>query len=121
MEEWDVILQEPVLDWLTLLEKDDVDKITSALNLLGVHGPRLGRSYVDTLQNVKYANMKELRVQSRLSVFRLFFIFDPFRQAIVLCGGDKKGKNEKTFYKTMIAQAEQTYEAYLKEEYLENK
>ncbi|WP_077497627.1 type II toxin-antitoxin system RelE/ParE family toxin [Rodentibacter ratti] len=51
--------------------------------------------------------------QSKLSVFRLFFIFDPIRQAIVLCGGDKKGKKEKLFYKEMLALAEQTYDSYL--------
>lgn len=52
-------------------------------------------------------------MQSKISVFRLFFVFDPIRQAIVLCGGDKKGKNEKRFYQEMITLAEQTYENYL--------
>ena len=56
-----------------------------------------------------------MRVQSKLSVFRLFYIFDPVRQAIVLCGGDKKGKKEKLFYKEMISLAEQTYDDYLSE------
>lgn len=63
----------------------------------------------------KVLNLKELRVQSRLSVFRLFYIFDPVRQAIVLCGGDKKGKKEKLFYKEMITLAEQAYDDYLSE------
>lgn len=83
------------------------------MELLSTEGPQLGRPYADTSQGSKYLNLKELRVQSKLSVFRLFFIFDPIRQAIVLCGGDKKGKKEKTFYKTMIALAEQTYDDYL--------
>ncbi|MBN6065247.1 type II toxin-antitoxin system RelE/ParE family toxin [Aggregatibacter actinomycetemcomitans] len=112
-QEWNVILQAPLLDWLKSLEQDERLKIYAALELLSTEGPQLGRPYADTLQGSKYANLKELRVQSKLSVFRLFFIFDPIRQAIVLCGGNKKGKKEKLFYKEMIALAEQTYEIYL--------
>ncbi|QIM63144.1 diaminopimelate decarboxylase [Pasteurellaceae bacterium Orientalotternb1] len=112
-QEWNVILQDPVLDWFNTLEQDDLLKIYAGLELLSTEGPQLGRPYADTLQGSKYPNLKELRVQSKLSVFRLFFIFDPIRQAIVLCGGDKKGKKEKAFYKTMIALAEQTYDSYL--------
>lgn len=112
-QEWNVILQDPVLEWFQTLAQEDLLKIYAGLTLLSTEGPQLGRPYADTLQGSKYANLKELRVQSKLSVFRLFFIFDPIRQAIVLCGGDKKGKKEKVFYKTMIAIAEQTYDDYL--------
>lgn len=112
-QEWNVLLQDPLLEWLNTLALDDRLKVYAALELLSTEGPQLGRPYVDTLQGSKYANLKELRVQSKLSVFRLFFIFDPIRQAIVLCGGDKKGKKEKIFYQKMIALAEQTYDRYL--------
>lgn len=112
-QEWNVILQDPVLAWFKTLKQEDLLKIYASLELLSTEGPQLGRPYVDTLQGAKYPNLKELRVQSALSVFRLFFIFDPIRQAIILCGGDKKGKKEKNFYKTMIALAEQTYDHYL--------
>lgn len=112
--EWNVVLQDPVLAWLGTLPKDDVLKIYAALALLAAEGPALGRPYADTLQGSRYPNLKELRVQSKLSVFRLFFIFDPVRQAVVLCGGDKRGKREKVFYQAMIALAEQTYDDYLR-------
>ncbi|MEE6032533.1 type II toxin-antitoxin system RelE/ParE family toxin [Avibacterium paragallinarum] len=118
---WRVLLQEPVVDWLKTLPRDEVLKIYAALDLLSAEGPQLGRPYADTLQGSKYANLKELRVQSKSSVFRLFFIFDPIRQAIVLCGGNKKGKNEKLFYREMIEIAEQVYDAYLSEFEMENK
>lgn len=113
MQKWTVILEDPVLIWLKSLPEEDMLKIYAGLELLTLEGPQLGRPYADTLQGSKYTNLKELRIQAKLSVFRLFFIFDPIRQAIVLCGGDKKGKNEKRFYKEMIALAEQTYEHYL--------
>lgn len=113
MQEWNVILQDPLLDWLNTLKQDDLLKIYAAFDLLSTEGPQLGRPYADTIQGSKFSNLKELRVQSKISVFRLFFVFDPIRQAIVLCGGDKKGKNEKRFYQEMITLAEQTYENYL--------
>ncbi|MFW1667366.1 type II toxin-antitoxin system RelE/ParE family toxin, partial [Acinetobacter ursingii] len=40
-----------------------------------------------------------------------FFAFDPLRQAIVLCIGDKGGK--KRFYKEMLDIADQQYELHL--------
>lgn len=113
MQEWNVILEEPVHIWLKSLPKEDILKIYAGIELLSTEGPQLGRPYADTIQGSKYPNLKELRIQAKLSVFRLFFIFDPIRQAIVLCGGNKKGKNEKRFYKEMIHLAEQTYDKYL--------
>ena len=112
-QEWNVILEQPVLNLLGSLTQDYVLKIYAGLELLTTEGPQLGRPYADTIQGSKYSNLKELRIQFKTSVFRLFFIFDPIRQAIVLCGGDKKGKNQKRFYKEMINLAEQTYDAYL--------
>ncbi|MDH2998802.1 diaminopimelate decarboxylase [Pasteurellaceae bacterium LFhippo2] len=112
-QKWNVILEKPVLNWLETLGQNDLLRIYAGLELLTTEGPQLGRPYADTIQGSKYTNLKELRIRSRTSVFRLFFIFDPIRQAIVLCGGDKKGKNQKHFYSEMIALAEQTYEAYL--------
>ncbi|MFC0323189.1 type II toxin-antitoxin system RelE/ParE family toxin [Gallibacterium melopsittaci] len=44
------------------------------MGLLSLERPQLGRPYVDTLQGSKYVNLKELRVQSKQSVFRLFLI-----------------------------------------------
>ena len=40
------------------------------------------------------------RIQHKGKPFRVFFAFDPLRQAVMLCGGDKTG--DKHFYETMI-------------------
>jgi hypothetical protein len=45
-------------------------------------------------------------------VFRVAFLFDEKRKAIILIGGDKKGKDEKRFYRKLIKRAEEIYEAY---------
>lgn len=88
-------------------------EIAAALNLLAMEGPHLGRPYADTLKGAEIANLKELRIQSNGRPVRAFFVFDPKRNAIVLCAGNKKGEDEKRFYRTMIATAQREYAAYL--------
>ena len=56
--------------------------------------------------------MKELRVQHRGKPLRAFFAFDPLRQTIVLCIGDKGGK--KRFYKEMLEIAITAFNTMLK-------
>lgn len=44
---------------------------------------------------------------------RVFYAFDPSRNAVLLLGGDKTG--DKRFYKTMVPLAEKIWVQYLKE------
>ena len=37
---------------------------------------------------------------------RVLYYFDERRRALLLVGGDKKGKNERSFYRKLIAEAE---------------
>ena len=77
-------------------------------------GHRLGRPYVDTLKGSRHANMKELRLNAGGGVWRFAFAFDPARQAIILCGGDKSGSgNEKRFYKELIKKADDRLDKHL--------
>ncbi|MNB84984.1 hypothetical protein D3C75_318680 [compost metagenome] len=55
--------------------------------------------------------MKELRVQYSGRPVRAFFAFDPVRQAIVLCAGDKS--NDKKFYQRLIRIADDEFSAHL--------
>ncbi len=48
--------------------------------------------------------MRELRIQSRGRPLRVFYAFDPLRQAVLLLGGDKTGDNR--FYVSMIPRVE---------------
>ncbi|MBP7800814.1 MAG: type II toxin-antitoxin system RelE/ParE family toxin [Saprospiraceae bacterium] len=41
------------------------------------------------------------------------FAFDPERKAILLFGGDKKGKNQTRFYKKLIKVADYRFEKYI--------
>nr|AGS53791.1 hypothetical protein [uncultured bacterium contig00039] len=82
------------------------------VELLEEYGPNLPRPYADTLKGSSLSNLKELRAQTENHVFRVAFLFDKERKAILLIGGDKKGKNEKRFYRDLIKQAENIYQQY---------
>src|SRR6266852_7472988 len=50
-------------------------------------GPLLGRPRVDTLDESRHRNMKELRFDAAVGVWRVAFAFDPNRRAILLLAG----------------------------------
>ncbi|MDR0638898.1 MAG: type II toxin-antitoxin system RelE/ParE family toxin [Spirochaetaceae bacterium] len=72
--------------------------------------------HADTLKESRLSNLKELRAQTESRVFRVAFLFDAERKAVLLVGGDKKGKNEKRFYRDLIKQVEAIYKQYLDDE-----
>jgi len=78
------------------LPADIQDGLLARLKVLAQFGPNLGRPHIDTLEGSQFANMKELRFQLD-GVWRFAFAFDRQRNAIVLCGGDKEGRNSKKF------------------------
>ena len=95
------------------LDPDVQDELLAHAHLLERFGPQLGRPNVDTLNGSHYANMKELRFNSADGVWRFAFAFDPKRQAIILCGGDKSGTSKKAFYGPLIRKADERFANHL--------
>lgn len=89
------------------------DAILASALVLEREGPSLGRPHVDTLNNTKHANMKELRYIADRGVWRVAFAFDPERKAILLTAGNKAGVNQKRFYKELIATADNRFDDHL--------
>ena len=109
---WNVVTVERVDEWFLLLKEPEQISILAAIKLLEVKGPHLGRPHVDSLQGAtNVSNLIELRVQHNGKPYRIFFAFDPIRQAVLLCGGDKTGK--KRFYEIMIPIAEHEFLIHL--------
>jgi hypothetical protein len=88
-------------------------EILALARLLQQFGPRLGRPRVDTLSGSRHANMKELRFTAAAGEWRVAFAFDPRRKAIMLVAGDKSGGSQKRFYKQLISQADERFDAHL--------
>lgn len=111
---WKIVTVEYFDDWFLSLEAAEQQDVLTAIFVLEQFGPTLGRPYVDSLKGTdKVKNLKELRVRHKGKPYRLFFAFDPLRQAVMLCGGDKTGN--KQFYETMIPIAEREFLNYLQE------
>ena len=83
------------------------------VEVLHQQGPSMGRPRADTLRASRYANMKELRLKTRIGVWRVAFIFDPNRQAILLLAGNKEGENERRFYSDFIREADDRFDDHL--------
>lgn len=111
---WSVVYSDEFRQWFNGLAEDEQNSVSHVLLLLEEHGPQLPRPYADVIHGSRISNLKELRIQHRGHPYRAFFVFDPLRQAVVLCAGDKTG-NEKRFYREMVPLAEAIYDRYLLE------
>jgi hypothetical protein len=100
-------------EWVQTLGQEERNEIAAMLDALTRMGPSLGRPVADTLNGSAYANMKELRGKTPAAVLRIAFAFDPERTAQVLCGGDKKGVSQRTFYKKLVGKADKLYRRHL--------
>lgn len=58
--------------------------------------------------------MKELISEAGRASFRILFVFDPRRSAVLLLGGDKSGEWNR-WYRQAVPKADRLYEDYLAE------
>ena len=108
--EWDVYIVDEVLAWVDELDDSTRRRVVAAIDLLAENGPGLGRPLVDTITGSALPHLKELRV----GTVRILFVFDPWRDCVLLVAGDK-AKRWSVWYTEAIPAAEQRYEVYLKE------
>ena len=95
------------------LQEDVQTEILALTRLLQQFGPQLGRPRVDTLNQSRHANMKELRFSAADGEWRVAFAFDPKRKAILLVAGDKSGSSVRRFYRRLLAMADARFDAHL--------
>jgi hypothetical protein len=110
---WQVLIGDEFEPEFFALPDDVQTEILAEARLLQQFGPQLGRPRVDTLNDSRHPNMKELRFDAADGVWRVAFAFDPKRKAILLVAGDKSGGGEKRFYKELIRKADIRFDAHL--------
>jgi hypothetical protein len=103
---WPVDATEEYLLWFAGQPAEVQEVVLAKVLLLEELGPRLGRPHADTLKGSRIRNLKELRAKTATHVVRVLYYLDERRRALLLVGGDKKGKNERSFYRKLIAEAE---------------
>lgn len=110
--QWEVEYTDEFGIWWDSLSGDQQEAIFSAVRVLTIRGPALGRPLVDTLRHSGHPNMKELRPGTAGSI-RILFAFDPLRNAILLVGGDKS-RRWSEWYKEFIPIADKLYDEHLR-------
>jgi hypothetical protein len=65
------------------------------------------------LKGSKHADMKELRYTAKDDVWRVVFVFDPDRKAILLVASDKSDVSEKRCHRQLIADADERFDSNL--------
>lgn len=108
---WSIDRTGQIAEWLKTLDEDAKEAVFKNLLVLQEIGPSLGRPHVDSIKESRHKNMKELRIQNRQRLFRIFFAFDLDRKAILLVGGDKRG--DKRFYERMVPLADTLLDKHL--------
>ena len=97
--------------WLELSELVQ-EKCAAVVDLLTREGPNLGFPYSSSIRGAVHA-LRELRIQCGGHPYRILYVFDPQRNALLILGGDKTGNDR--WYEENVPKAERIYEQYLKE------
>lgn len=107
---WDVEVTDEFKTWWHGLAEAERVSVERAVLLLEERGPHLPFPYVT---GSRHSAMPELRVQHQGRPYRVLYIFDPRRVALLLLGGGKTGDDR--WYEKNVPLADQIYDIYLAE------
>lgn len=117
--EWEIEFTDEFEAWWEGLSEAEQESVRAKVILLREFGPGLRRPHSGHIRGSKHAHMKELIVQHAGEPYRVLYAFDPRREAILLIGGNKAGKDD--WYGTFIPLADAIFDALLEELKLEGK
>jgi hypothetical protein len=100
-------------EWFASVDETVQIALYQKIALLQAFGPALPRPHADTLGGSRHSNMKELRARTATAEIRVAFAFDPERQAILLCAGNKAGVGQRQFYTRLIDRADRLFDEHL--------
>jgi hypothetical protein len=104
--------------WWDSLTAGEQKSVAYSIRLLEDHGIDLRRPQADTIHGSVLPNLRELRCQHQGPPYRILYVFDPRRKAILLIGGEKTGNPR--WYLEFVPKAEKIYRQYLRELELED-
>lgn len=108
----EVVTTDEFAAWYEALDLGDGEAVVRMVERLEHKGVTLGFPYSSAIEGSRIA-LRELRVQSAGRPLRVFYAFDPARDAVLLIGGDKTGDGR--FYERMVPLAERIWDEYLQE------
>jgi len=110
---WEVEVTDEFKAWWDGLTVAEQMSIGTGIELLVEVGPNLSFPHSSKVNGSRHSAMRELRVQHQGRPYRVLYIFDPRRAAILLLGGDKTGDDR--WYEKNVPLADRIYDDYLKE------
>ena len=108
---WRMEVTEDFTRWWSGLSVNEQDDMVASALLLSEWGPYPRFPHTCWINQSKHRNMREVRIRSGGSPFRLMYAFDPKRVAIVLVGGEKGTK--PLSYPQCVSRADHTYDGHL--------
>jgi hypothetical protein len=110
---WDVEYTDEFEAWWVGLDEGEQIDIDAVVGLLEEKGPHLPYPYSSEVKGAKYGSMRELRIQHEGKPYRILYLFDPRRAAVLLIGGKKTGGVR--WYEKYVSVAEKIYDQHLKD------
>ena len=110
---WDVEVTDEFKVWWSRLTEAECISVERSVLLLEERGPHLPFPYSSRVNGSRHAAMRELRVQHQGRPYRVLYIFDPRRVALLLIGGDKTGDDR--WYEKNVPLADHIHDNYLAE------
>lgn len=98
--------------WWDILSVPHQQATNRLVDALVKDGINLGHPYSSAIKTSRHPHMRELRVRTRPPI-RVFYAFDPRRNAILLIGGMKT--DDKRFYDRYVRLADNLYDEHLQE------
>ena len=108
---WEVEATDEFKAWWGDLTEAERISVERSVLLLEERGPHLPFPYSGRVNGSRHAAMRELRVQHQGRPYRVLYVFDPRRVAILLLGGDKTGDDR--WYERNVPLADRLYDNYL--------
>lgn len=110
-----VVTTDEFAAWYRSLPEEQAEAVDFEVALLEERGVGLQPPHSAGLPGARHG-IRELRVQSRRFPIRMYYAFNPIRQAVLLVGGNKKGEHaESKWTAAMLAKAEVLMDTYLAE------
>lgn len=107
----EVVVSSEFVAWWNDLSVGEQTSVGAVVNLLELFGPTLGFPHSSAITRSK--KLRELRIQHAGQPYRVLYAFDPARNAVLLLGGNKAGKNR--WYEENVPLAERILAKYLRE------
>lgn len=110
---WEVEFTDEFERWWNELDEPEQDTVDFVVQLLIHEGPMLPFPYSSDIAGAKKYDLRELRIQHQGRPYRVLYVFDPRRHAVLLIGADKTGQDR--WYEKYVPLAEGIYSKYLQE------